>query len=121
MIKIVYCMRRKVGLSPQEFLSHWEQVHAPIVLANLDVLHLARYVRTQPVAHAFSQRVERRGLMQSPYDGIAELAWRTEEDMRAGFESPEALAVQRLLARDESLFVDHVGSCRWVASETIEI
>ena len=53
--------------------------------------------------------------MQAPYDGIARLEWASEEDMRHAFESDEALAVQRILAEDEALFVDPAGSCRWVA------
>lgn len=117
MIKVVYCMRRKVGLSHQQFLAHWAEGHVPIVMANLDVLRLSAYVRTLPQPHPFSARVERTGLMQPPYDGIAELTWASEEDMRFAFESEEALAVQRLLARDETLFVDAAGSCRWVSRE----
>ncbi len=88
MIKVVYCMRRKQGLSHEEFLSHWADVHVPIVMANLDVLApCLGYVRTLPQAHPFSARVERAGVMQPPYDGIAELTWASEEDMRLAFES----------------------------------
>lgn len=117
MIKVVYCMRRKAGLSHEQFLAHWTQVHVPIVMANLDVLRLSRYVRTLAQTHPFSARVERPGVMQPPYDGIAELAWASEEDMHLAFESPQAVAVQRLLAKDETHFVDAAGSCRFVSQE----
>ena len=117
MIKVVYCMRRKAGITHEEFLAHWAQVHVPMVLANLGALRLASYVRTVPLQHVFSPRVERTGVMQPPYDGIAELGWANEEDMRLAFESESALAVQRALARDEALFVDHALSARWVAGE----
>lgn len=117
MIKVVYCMSRKAAITHEEFLAHWGQVHVPIVLANLEVLRLASYVRTVPLQHVFSQRVERRGTMQPPYDGIAELSWASEEDMRLAFESEPALVVQRALALDEALFVDHARSSRWVAGE----
>ncbi len=110
-------MRRKLGLSHEQFLAHWAEVHVPMVMANLDVLRLCSYVRTLPVSHPFSVRVERAGVMQPPYDGIAELAWATEQDMGLAFESDEARAVQRLLAKDETLFVDAAGSCRWVSHE----
>jgi len=121
MIKVIYCMRRKVGISRQDFLAHWGEVHVPIVLANLDVLRLARYVRTMPRDHPFSQRVERSGVMQPPYDGIAELTWANMEDMRLAFESDEARTVQRILAQDETHFIDHANSCRWVADEVRHI
>ena len=115
MIEVTYCMRRKAGLSHEEFVAHWEDVHVPIVLDNLAVLRLALYQRTVPLQHDFSERVERRRHMQAPFDGIARLAWATPEDMRMAFEDPHALAVQRLLAQDEALFVDPAGSCRWVS------
>jgi hypothetical protein len=90
-------------------------VHVPIVLANLAVLRLASYTRTLPLQHGYSGRVERRRIMQPPFDGIARLAWGSEDDMRLAFESNEALTVQRLLAQDEALFVDAAGSSRWVS------
>lgn len=117
MIKVVYCMRRKAGLTHEQFLAHWSDVHVPIVMANLGLLRVCRYVRTVPQPHPYSARVERPGVMQPPYDGIAELAWENEEDMRFAFENEEALAVQRQLAKDETLFVDAAGSCRWVSRE----
>jgi hypothetical protein len=118
MIEVVYCMRRKAGLSREQFVAHWEGVHAPIVMANLAALRLAGYQRTVVLQHPYSARVERRRVMREPYDGIARLAWNSEEDMRLGFESEDALAVQRRLAEDELLFVDQAASCRWVASST---
>jgi hypothetical protein len=115
LIEVTYCMRRKAGLSHEDFVAHWEGVHVPIVLANLQALRLASYQRTLPLRHAYSERVERRRTMQLPYDGIAQLAWASEADMRHAFESEEALAVQRVLAQDEALFVDAAGSCRCVS------
>lgn len=115
MIEVVYCMRRRNGMSHDAFASHWSQIHVPIVMQNIGVLRLSRYERILPLQHAFSGRVERRRTMQEPYDGIAHLQWVSEEDMRHASESDEALAMQRSLADDEALFVDAAGSCRWVA------
>jgi len=115
MIEVVYCMRRKEGLTHEAFVAYWEGVHAPIVVQNRDVLRVARYERIVPLRNPFSERVERRNVMLAPYDGIARLGWATEDDMRQAFENEEALAVQRVLARDEAAFVDAAASCRWVA------
>lgn len=115
MIEVVYCMRRKPGLGREEFLAHWADVHAPIVMSNLSLLRLHGYERTVPVPHAYGPRVERAGRMLPPFDGIAKLTWASEADMRFAFESDEALAVQRRLAQDESNFVDTAASCRWVS------
>jgi hypothetical protein len=115
MIEVVYCMRRKEGMTHEAFVAYWEGVHAPIVVQNQQVLRVARYERIVPARSPFSERVERRNAMLAPFDGIARLGWATEDDMRHAFEGAEALAVQRVLARDEAAFVDAGASCRWVA------
>lgn len=118
MIEVVYCMRRKAGLTHEAFVVHWEGVHVPIVMENLGALRLAGYERTEPVSHPYSARVERLKTMRPPFDGIARLRWANEEDMRHAFESEEGLVVQRRLAADEAAFVDAAASCRWVARST---
>jgi hypothetical protein len=115
MIHVVYCMRRRTDLSLQQFLDYWGNVHAPIVLQNLPTLRLVGYRRIVPRQHAMSLRVERRDISQQPYDGIAILAWENDQDFQQSLTDPQALEVQRALARDESLFIDVANSCRWVA------
>jgi hypothetical protein len=115
MINVVYCMRRRAGLTLQQFLDHWASVHAPIVTRNFQVLRLAGYQRIVPREHEMSPQIERRNVSQAPYDGIALLTWASEEDLQQSLKDPQALEVQRELARDEKLFVDATQSSRWVA------
>jgi len=115
MINVVYCLRRRADLSLPQFLDYWGNVHAPIVLRNLRVLRLAGYQRIVPREHAMGPRVERRGISQPPYDGIAILGWESEEDFQRSLTDPEAVEVQRELACDEKRFIDIANSCRWVA------
>jgi hypothetical protein len=115
MVNVVYCMRRRADLTLEQFLDHWGRVHAPIVTANLAVLRLAGYQRIVPKSHEMSPQIERRNISEAPYDGIALLTWASEEDLKDSLQDPNALEVQRALARDEKLFVDAVRSCRWVA------
>jgi hypothetical protein len=115
MINVVYCMRRRADLTLRQFLDHWANVHAPIVTRNLGVLRLAGYQRIEPREHEMSPQIERRNISQAPYDGIAILTWASEEDLQQSLMDPQALEVQRELARDEKLFIDATQSCRWVA------
>ena len=117
MIKIIYCMRRKADLTAEAFQQHWRDVHAPIVLRHQHTLHLARYVQTAAIRHPYDARVERRGVMVPPYDGIAELVWATQEDFRQAFESEQARIAQRELGLDEALFIDIAASARWICDE----
>jgi hypothetical protein len=115
MINVVYCIRRRADLTLQQFLDHWANVHAPIVLDNLAALRLAGYQRIVPRDHEMSAPIERRNVLQPPYDGIAILTWASDEDLQQSLKDPRALEVQRALARDEKLFIDASQSCRWVA------
>lgn len=118
MFKIIYCIRRKPSLTHEQFLAHWKNVHGELVIAHQATLRLARYAQTSPLSHAFSERVERLHVMQEPFDGVAELWWESEADLQHAFKSDAGKRVQRLLADDELLFIDHVRSCRWMATET---
>src|SRR6185295_8101242 len=104
MINVVYCMRRRADLTLAQFLDHWRDVHAPIVMRNLGVLRLAGYQRIEPRTHEMSAPIERRNISTAPYDGIAILSWTTDEDLQQSLTDPQALEVQRELARDEKLF-----------------
>lgn len=121
MFKIIYCIRRKAGLTREQFLSHWLGVHGPIVVENQAVLRIARYVQTTPLEHDFSARVERRGVLEPAYDGVAELYWADEADFRHAFADGEALRIQKILADDERNFVDHAGSARWISREIVAV
>jgi len=121
MIKVVYCIRRRADLSAAEFQRYWKEVHAPMMLERSAALRLAAYRQTSPTTNAYSTRVERPGALDSPFDGIAELYWANEQDMRQAFEGAEALELQRLLAADEANFIDHSRSARWIATEATPI
>ncbi len=121
MHKIIYCMRRKPAMTHAQFVEYWRQVHAPIVLEHRSTLRVARYVQTVPVEHPYSARVERRETLGEPYDGVAELYWANEHDLRHAFEDEDAKRVQVRLARDELHFVDHSRSVRWISREFVAI
>ncbi len=45
MIKITFCLRRKPGLSFQEFSDYWRNNHAPLVRSHQRALGMVRYVQ----------------------------------------------------------------------------
>lgn len=115
--KLTYCLRRKPGLTWEEFSDYWRDVHAPLVAARAEVLGIKRYVqvRTQqnPELHAALQR--RNGGSPEPYDGIAEL-WFDPEQRGAGGEA--AAVAGRELLEDERSFIDLPNSPIWYGEET---
>lgn len=113
-------MRRKPGMSREDFLNHWRCVHAPMVLQNRAALKIAAYTQRVPLAHELSARVERAGRALAPFDGVAELCWEDEAAFRDGLSSSAAIAVQKALAADEENFIDVSASARWICrSDTL--
>jgi uncharacterized protein (TIGR02118 family) len=94
-IKIVFAARRRQGISLQEFADYWTDVHANLARR---IPGVQRYVInvTQP-----------RGSEEGPaFDGVAEIAYATKDDLKAAAASPEAAAV---LADEANLF--DLASC----------
>lgn len=44
MFKLTYCLRRKPGMTWDEFSTYWRDVHAPLVKERAEVLGIRRYV-----------------------------------------------------------------------------
>lgn len=114
--KLTYCLRRKPGMTWQEFSDYWRDVHAPLVAERAEVLGIKRYVqvRTQqnPAMHARMQ--ERNNGSPEPFDGIAEL-WFDPEDPGPGGEA--AAKAGRELLEDERNFIDLPNSPIWYGDE----
>jgi hypothetical protein len=99
-IKLTYCLRRKPGMTWDEFSTYWREIHAPLVAARAEVLGIKRYVqvRTQQNADLHARLQARNDGSPEPYDGIAEL-WYEPAERGAGGEAARTAA--RELLEDE--------------------
>ena len=100
MIKSIGLLTRKDGMTHEEFVRHWVDVHAPLAHA---VPGLRRYVQ--------SHIVEERRRADIPaidleIDGIAELWYDDREAMARAHATPEAKA----LHADGALFIGRIKS-----------
>jgi len=105
MIKLVYCITKKAGLSDEEFFRYWENVHGPI---GARIPRLRKLVQSRRLT---IQRDERR----SDYDGMAELWFDDMEDLLAARLSPEWKAS----SEDEANFIDHSKVAYFVSEERV--
>lgn len=117
MLKTVYVLRRKQGMTAEEFQRYWREVHGPLVRKYGAILGLRRYVQVHTRLPEGERRTDPlRGNMQEPFDGVAELwfdpaaATGTEEERRAAV---------RALAEDEAKFIDFTRSAIWRAEEVV--
>ncbi len=105
MIKLVYCICKKPGLTDEEFFRYWKDVHGPI---GARIPHLRRLVQ--------SHRVKVPGDSYQPdYDGMAELWFDDLDALLAARQSPEWKAS----TEDESNFIDHKKVVYFVSEEHV--
>jgi uncharacterized protein (TIGR02118 family) len=98
MIKSLTLLTRKAGLTHEEFMRHWVEIHAPLARK---VPGIRRYVQT----HLLEER-KRPDIPSSDIeiDGVAELWYDDQESMRQALASPEGKA----LYADGALFIGRV-------------
>ncbi len=82
MFSVHIWLRRKDGMSPEEFRDHWLTTHAPIARDGYPNL---RGYRVDLVTGAGRDQ-------EAPYDGLALLTWDTREDFSADMRSDAARA-----------------------------
>lgn len=107
MIKVVYCITKKAGLSDEEFLRYWRDVHGPI---GARIPGLRRLVQSRRIAIAGDTRA-------ADYDGVAELWFDDEAALLAARRSAEWKAS----SEDEANFVDHSKVAYLVTREHIVV
>jgi len=116
MIKFVQCIRRKPGLTKQEFREQWIEYREK-VKAVAEASGAVRSVLS--VALAVEQNLE---IMQSrgtkaPYDGMVELWWERGNDVVAFLESGSGDEVLDDLRRAQEAFMDLPNCTFFFASE----
>jgi uncharacterized protein (TIGR02118 family) len=103
MIKLVYCITKKTGLTDEEFFRYWKSVHGPIG---------ARIPRLRKLVQ--SHRLTLPGDRNRPdYDGMAELWFDDVETLLAARQSPE----WRASSEDEANFIDQSKVAYFVSEE----
>lgn len=115
MLKLTYCLRRKPGLTWEEFSDYWRNTHAPLVRDRAAVLGIHRYVQVRTVQdrETMARMQARNDGSPEPFDGIAELWY----ESRGATPSPEAAKAARELLEDERNFIDLPSSPMWLGEE----
>jgi uncharacterized protein (TIGR02118 family) len=105
-LKLAFSLRRLPHLSREEFQRYWRDTHAPLVAKHREALRIARYVQLHALdAAAHGPLRESRGAPEE-YDGVAELWWRSAEDLAAALATEGGRRAARELLDDERRFID---------------
>jgi hypothetical protein len=51
MIKLVFTLRRRDGMTREDFHRYWREEHAPLVQRHAEILHIRRYVQNADQRH----------------------------------------------------------------------
>jgi len=95
MIKTIAMIKRKADMSREEFVKHYEEVHAPLALKHLPMIK--RYVRNHVV--------ELPGMEGPDFDCVTELWLDSLEDAMKLFEFVQS-DEGRVIRDDEEKFLD---------------
>lgn len=115
---MVFTVRRKPGMSREEFQRYWYDSHGPLVRSKAEALRIRRYVQTHLVeseANGFIARA--RDSEPEHYDGLAELWWDSLDDFLEGSATPEGRAAAAALLEDERTFIELRSSPLWLGVE----
>src|SRR5687767_6688134 len=122
MIKLVFTLRRRPGMTREEFQRYWREQHAPIVERHAETLRIQRYVQV----HARETEIDdalsaSRESEPGSYDGVAELWWDSVEDLIAAYSSEAGQVAGADLLEDERRFIDLPRSPLWLGEEHVVV
>ena len=118
MIKLVFTLRRREGMTREEFQHYWREEHAPLVARHAETLRIRRYVQVHARETALDAALAAsRGAEPGVYDGVAELWWDSLEDLMAAYSSEAGQAAGAELLEDEAKFIDLPRSPLWLGEE----
>jgi uncharacterized protein (TIGR02118 family) len=117
MVKLVYVIRKRDDLAPEEFYRYWNKEHAPKVKGIAAVLRARKYVQSHTMGTPLNAvLVASRGMAPS-YDGITEVWWDSLEDLQAAMAEPEGVKALQMLLEDEKKFIDLARSTLFMTEE----
>ncbi len=118
MIRLEYLLRRKPGMSRDEFQDYWKNSHGPLVASFSTALGIQRYVQVHTIDDPGTEAAQKaRGGMEPHYDGVAELWWDNEDSLVQAMNSDAGAAAGEALLDDERRFIDLANSPLWFAYE----
>lgn len=117
MIKLVFCVRRRPGLSAADFRRYWIEKHAPLVEKHASRLGMKRYLQSHTLEDDANAALRAsRGAMEA-FDGIAEVWWDSRDALTSVLSRPEGQAAAAALLEDEREFIDLAHSSLFLTEE----
>ena|SRR5438876_10795027 len=117
MIKLVFVIRRREELSPEEFHRYWLEEHGPLAHKLLESLGARRYVQTHTLDTDLNARLAGARGTDEAYDGLAEVWWDSLDALLAATGSEAGQSANETLIEDEARFIDFGRSSFFITEE----
>ena len=88
MLKLVFNIRRRSDIEPEEFYRYWKDEHGPLVRSVAEVLGIRRYVQSHTIDTPINDALRASRNTEPRYDGVAELWWDSVDDFVGGWPTP---------------------------------
>jgi uncharacterized protein (TIGR02118 family) len=117
MLKLVYVISRKEGMSHADFAAYWREMHAPLVAESAAAIGALRYVQSHLFEHPANEAMRSVRGMLPPVDGVTEVWWESRAAFEAAYAMPAGQAAAARLAEDEARFIDFSASQVFMTEE----
>lgn len=119
MIKLIFCVRRRPGMTREAFHDYWFRNHGPLVKRHAATLGIKRYVQSHALHLPHDEAFRASRGAGEPYDGAAEIWIDSVADLDASAANPAAQAAGRELLEDEAKFIDLARSSLFLVEECV--
>jgi uncharacterized protein (TIGR02118 family) len=124
MIKVIGLLRRKPGISQEEFFRHWKDHHGPLSMRIPEFAgHVRKYVQVHKVKTPELGAQERYNQASLPleYDGAVEMWFDNAEEMQKAFAALADPVACKELREDEDSFIDGKNTLSLIVGEEFTI
>ena len=117
MIKLVYVVRRRSDVSPEEFRRYWLEEHGPLVKSIAPEHGSRRYVQSHTIDTPLNDALVSIRGMSPWYEGITEIWSDSLEAIQATLASEDGQRAFGRLGEDEAKFIDIANSTIFLTEE----
>ena len=117
MIKLVMCLRRKPGMTREQFQDYWLNRHGPFFQSKAAAMRAKKYVQSHTLETPLNQGFRESRGMEPEFDGVAEVWFESEAELIEAMSSPEGQELGAALLEDEQNFIDHSKSSAFIVEE----
>jgi uncharacterized protein (TIGR02118 family) len=117
LLKLVFVIRRRTDLPPEEFHRYWLEEHGPLARSLLEPLGVRRYVQAHTVETDLNGALAAARGTAEAYDGLAEIWWDSLDELLAVLNSEDGRRANETLFEDEARFIDFERSSFFLTEE----